>query len=100
MSRMDDARALQNAILADSPRETFSAAIAQVADEKWRVLVTRDGRPVAAIVPIEDYDALEATEDAEDERLAAEALAEWRAEGCPPGVSHEDLLKRYGIDAE
>jgi len=97
---MDDARPLDHTIPADSTGETFTAAVCQAADEKWRILLTRAGKPVAAIVPIEDYDTLEAAEDAEDERLAAEALAEWRAAGCPPGVSHEELLRRYGIETE
>jgi len=95
---MDDARPLGHAIPADASGEAFTAAITQAADEKSRVLLTRDGKPVAAIVPIEDYDALEAAEDAEDEKLAAEALAEWRAEGCPPGIPMEDVARELGID--
>ena len=95
---MDDARPLDHTIPADSTGETFSAAVCQAADEKWRILLTRAGKPVAAIVPIEDYDALEAAEDAEDERLAAAALAEWRAAGCPPGIPMEDIARELGID--
>ena len=95
---MDDARPLDHTIPADSTGETFSAAVCQAADEKWRILLTRAGKPVAAIVPIEDYEALEAAEDAEDERLAAEALAQWRADGCPPGIPIEDVARELGID--
>jgi prevent-host-death family protein len=76
----------------------FAAAVDQAVNDKARVVLTRDGKPVAAIVPIEDYDALEAAEDAEDERLAAEAYAAWEAAGRPAGISHEELLARYGID--
>ena len=97
---MDDTRPIDQTIPANATGEALSAAIAQAAGGKSRILLTRDGKPIAAIVPIEDYDALEAAEDAEDERLAAEALAQWRAEGCPPGVSHEELLRRYGIETE
>jgi antitoxin (DNA-binding transcriptional repressor) of toxin-antitoxin stability system len=49
------------------------------------VYLTRGGRRVAAIVPVAagaaGMAALEAFEDAEDERAAAEALAEWEADG-------------------
>jgi len=51
------------------------------------VLLLRDGRPVAALVPMADIEALEAFEDAADSRLAAEALAEWEAEGRPAGIT-------------
>jgi prevent-host-death family protein len=86
------------------PAETAAARLVEVVDQaaydKARVILTRDGKRVAAIVPIEDYDALEAAEDAEDERLAAEAMAEWEAAGRPPGISHEEVLAKYGITFE
>ena len=80
-------------------------AIEHVEHDDARVVLTRDGHPVAAIVPLHDLRALEELDDAEDaylSRVAAEAVAEWEAEGCPPGISHEELLARYGItpDAE
>ncbi len=88
------------AIAADSAGEPLGAAIDHAARDKARVLLTRDGKPVAAIVPIEDYDALEAIEDEFDAKLAAEAMAAWEAAGRPRGVSHEELLARYGIVPE
>jgi len=84
--------------------ETAAARLGEVVDhaahDKARVILTRDGKRVAAIVPIEDYDALEAAEDAEDERLAAEAFAAWEAAGRPPGIPHEEVLAEYGITFE
>lgn len=37
-----------------------------------RVILSRRGKPVAAVVPIEDLERLEAMEDAEDNRAADE----------------------------
>ncbi len=67
-----------------------------------RVMLTRGGKAVAAVVPIEDVEALEAWEDEQDFRAAEEALARWEAEGRPLGATHEELLARYRItpDAE
>jgi prevent-host-death family protein len=85
-------------ISAESAGEPFGSAIAHAAEDKVRLVLTRDGKRVAAIVPIEDYDALEAAEDAEDERLAAEALAEWEAAGRPPGIPMDEVARELGID--
>ncbi len=83
---------------ADAAPDAFSDAVVRAERDKERVLLTRDGRPVAALVPIEDVEALEALEDAEDSRIAAEAVAQWEAEGRPPGASLEELAERWGID--
>lgn len=80
---------------AGADRLAEAAAHAEQAGE--RVMLTRDGKPVAAVVPIKDVEALEAWEDEQDSRAAEEALAHWKAEGCPTGPTHEDLLARYGI---
>jgi prevent-host-death family protein len=88
------------AISAESAGDSFGAVIDHAAHDKARVVLTRDGKPVAAIVPIEDYDALEAIDDAHDAKLAGEAIAAWEAAGRPRGVSHEALLARYGIAPE
>ena len=42
-------------------RARFSELLSDVADRSDHVLVTRDGRPAAALVPIDEYEALEAT---------------------------------------
>lgn len=57
-------------------RETFADLVNRVAYRNERVLVTRRGRPIAAIVPIEQVEALERMEDEFDMRMADEALAE------------------------
>jgi prevent-host-death family protein len=97
---MDNALALSNvdAVAAESAGEPFGAVIDHAAHDKARVLLTRDGKPVAAIVPIEDYEALEAIEDAYDAKLAGEAIAAWEAAGLPPGIPMADVARELGID--
>ncbi len=82
----------------DATPAAFAEAMARAEHGKERVLVTRDGRAVAALVPIEDIEALEAIEDAEDSRLAADAVARWEAEGRPRGIPLADIARELGID--
>jgi len=88
------------AITAESAGDAFGAVIDHAADDKARVLLTRDGKAVAAIVPIEDYDALEAIEDAHDAKLAGEAIAAWEAAGRPRGIPLADVARELGIDLD
>jgi prevent-host-death family protein len=48
---------------------------------KERVVVKRRGKALAAIVPIEDIEALEELEDEIDERIAAKRLMAWERGG-------------------
>lgn len=76
-------------------------AIEHVEHDDARVVLTRDGQPVAAIVPLHDLRALEELDEAEDaylSRIAAEAVAEWEAEGRPAGIPLEDIARDLGID--
>jgi prevent-host-death family protein len=57
-------------------RETFAELVNRAAYGHERVLVARRGRPVAAIVPIEDVEFIERMEDELDLRAALEALAD------------------------
>jgi len=47
-------------------RESFSTTVNRVAFGGERVVLTRHGRRVAAVVPIEDLELLESLEDARD----------------------------------
>jgi prevent-host-death family protein len=42
-------------------RSKLSQLLSDVADRRDHVLVTRNGRPAAALVPIDEYEALEET---------------------------------------
>ena len=64
-----------------SARANFSDVVSRAAYGKERVVLTRHGKPVAAVVPLEDLEALERLEDELDAEMGAAALAEWQAEG-------------------
>jgi prevent-host-death family protein len=54
-------------------RTNLSTLLSDVADRRDHVLVTRNGKPAAALVPIDEYDALEETAEilSDSETLAA-----------------------------
>ena len=92
---------MSEAIAIPLPTDPMRDAVHQVEHEHRRVVLTRDGKPVAAVVPIEDLRALEELDEAEDahwSRVAAAAVTKWEAEGRPAGVSHEELARQLGID--
>ena len=61
------------------------------------MVLVRDGKPVVAVVPIEDLEALEA-DDEYWSRAAEKAIAEWEAAGRQAGVSIEDIARDLRID--
>jgi len=83
---------------AGSVAAPIAEAMDRVVQDHERVILTRGGKPVAAVVPLADVAALEAIEDAADAAAAAVALSEWEAAGRPLGATLEDLAKRYEID--
>ncbi|MBA3662456.1 MAG: type II toxin-antitoxin system Phd/YefM family antitoxin [Gammaproteobacteria bacterium] len=62
-------------------KEEFSELINRVHHGKERVLLTRRGKDVAAIVPIEDLLLLDASQNKSDLQEAVEALKEARHQG-------------------
>lgn len=77
-------------------RDSFSEVVNRAAFGKERVVLTRHGKPLAAIVPIEDVEALEAIENAHDLAEVRKALEEWERDGRKT-VPLEDILRRYGV---
>ena len=65
-------------------RNQFSEVVNRVAYGKERVILTRRGKSLAAVVPIEDLDLLEELEKQLDLDDAKEALAEARERGTIP----------------
>jgi prevent-host-death family protein len=57
-------------------RESFADLVNRAAYRQERILIARRGKPIAAIVPIEDIEALERFEDEMDLQLARDALAD------------------------
>ena len=71
-------------------RENFSEILNQVAYGKERVVVTRRGKELAVVIPIEDYRLLQGMEDQIDVADSKKALARVKKDG---GVKWEDAKK-------
>lgn len=69
-------------------RDQFSEAINRAAYGKERVILTRRGKLLVAVIPIEDVRLLEAIEDQRDLELAKQAREEIKREGT---TSWEDV---------
>ena len=65
-------------------RENFSDVISQVAFSGERVVVTRQGKELVAVVPISDLNLLEKLQDRIDLEEAHEALLETKKKGTVP----------------
>jgi prevent-host-death family protein len=65
-------------------RERMADVLNRVAYAKDRVRITRRGKAVAAVVPIEDLELIERLEDEIDIREAEKALREARKKGTIP----------------
>lgn len=61
-------------------RSRLSQLLSDVADRRDHVLVTRNGRPAAALVPIDEYEALEETAEILSDPDALAALEAGLAE--------------------
>jgi antitoxin YefM len=55
-------------------RSSLSEVLSDVADRRDHVVVTRNGRPVAALVPIDEYQALEETAEILSDAATLDAL--------------------------
>ena len=75
-------------------RAQFSDIINRAAFGKERVTLTRRGKEIVAVVPIEDVKLLEALEDKIDLEEARAALAESKKKGT---MSWDKIKKELGI---
>jgi len=75
-------------------REHFEEYVSKVAYTKDRVVVTKHGKKVAAVIPYEDLEWLEKMEDEIDLREAKKALAEVKKKGTIPW---EKVKKDLGL---
>lgn len=62
-------------------KEEFSELINRVHHNKERIILTRRGKEIAAIVPLEDLLLLQASQNRSDLHEAVEALKEARHQG-------------------
>ena len=82
------------AVGADEARDHFGDILGRAAHGKERVVISRHRKRVAAIVPIEDLELLEALED---ERDLAEIRARLATPTGEPAVTLEDAAARLGV---
>jgi prevent-host-death family protein len=75
-------------------RESFSSTVNRVAFGGERVVLTRHGKRVAAVVPVEDLELLESLEDAVDVEEARRILAQASERDW---VDWEALKQRLGL---
>jgi prevent-host-death family protein len=83
-----------SSLAASKAREVFAETINRVAYAKERVLVERRGKAVVAVVPMEDFELLQALEDRIDLNDARAALAEAKKKGTK---SLTALTKELGL---
>ncbi len=76
-------------------RQHFPELLNKAAYAKRRTIVTRRGKKVAAIIPIEDLETIEAIENKMDLEEAREALEDVKKHGS---ISWEQLKSELGYD--
>jgi prevent-host-death family protein len=84
-----------NMIAVSELREEHSDVIGRVSYGKERFVLTKYGRPVAALIPLDDLELLEALEDRVD--LEAIARARTQPENQSEPVSLEKLKAELGL---
>jgi len=75
-------------------REKLAEILNRVAYAKDRVRITRRGKEIAAVIPIEDLEFIERLEDEMDLQEAEKALVEAREKGTVP---LEEIRKELGL---
>jgi prevent-host-death family protein len=83
-----------NTITTAEARQKLADLVNRVAYSKERMVLTRRGKEVAALVPVEDLELLEQLEDLIDLRDARAALEQAKAEGT---LSWEDVKRAPGL---
>ncbi len=76
-------------------RERFAEVVNRAAFGQERIVLTRRGKALAAVVPIEDLEWMQELEDRLDVEEALAALKEAEEEGGT--VSWEEIKAEYGL---
>jgi prevent-host-death family protein len=77
-------------------RDALAEILNRAAYAKERLVLTRHGKKLVAVVPVED---LELLEEMEDRRDALEAESALRAAEGEPRIPWEQVKKRLGLNA-
>lgn len=75
-------------------RKEFSDNINRVAYGHERLTITRHGKPVAAIISVDDLEFLEKLEHQLDKKAIQEA---WDKQGDEPLKTHEEVKSQLGL---
>ena len=81
-------------ITASMVREKFAETVNRVVYRGERIVLERHGKPIAAIIPVQDLELLEALEDRVDLEDARKAL---RAAKGKPTIPWSRLRKQLGL---
>jgi antitoxin YefM len=79
-------------------RSRLSELLSDVADRREHVLVTRNGKPAAALVPIDEYEALEETAEILSDSATLVAIEAGLAEIAREETVSLDALRRELAD--
>ncbi|MBI4860608.1 MAG: type II toxin-antitoxin system Phd/YefM family antitoxin [Candidatus Riflebacteria bacterium] len=82
-------------VTTSTARKDFSTLVNRAAFGKERVVLTRRGKTLAAIVPVEDLERLEELEDQLDVEKARRRIADAKARGEEP-IPWDEAKKRLG----
>jgi prevent-host-death family protein len=74
-------------------KEEFSELVSRVSHNKERIILTRRGKEVVAIVPMEDFFLIQKSQSKNDLDEAVEALKEYRNQGA---ITLDDLKTEIG----
>jgi prevent-host-death family protein len=85
---------MSNTISAVDARDHFAEVVNRIAYGKERLILTRHGKELVAMVPVEDLELLERLEDAIDLEEARKALEEVEQEGTTPW---SEIKQRLGL---
>ncbi|WP_234571927.1 type II toxin-antitoxin system Phd/YefM family antitoxin [Rhodohalobacter sp. 614A] len=77
-----------------SARQSFSDILNDSGYGGQRIVVTRKGKAVAAVVPIEDLEAIQALEDHKDVEEARRILSDSKSEFIPWEQAKKELIKK------
>lgn len=75
-------------------KEQFAELINRVTHNKERIILTRRGKEIAAIIPLEDLKAIQQSQDKHDLHDAIDSLKEARTAGT---VSLDQLKEEAGL---
>jgi prevent-host-death family protein len=78
-----------------SARDSLAEILNRAAYGKERLVLTRHGKKLVAVVPVEDLELLEALEDQKDVREAEAALLAAKDE---PRIPWEEVKAKLGLD--